>query len=237
MSTKILIVDDDSMLRSALREQLEEKGYWVQEAGDVARAMQKLDDNSFDAILLDVGLPDMDGREACRAMRQANIIIPIIMLTAHDSEEDVINGFSSGASDYIAKPFRLGELFARLQSHLDQHEKREDASYMIGNYRFHPHQRFLRTSDEENKIPLTDKEASILKMLYRANGDIIKREDLLQKVWGYSDKIVTHTLETHMYRLRHKLESYSNGRQYLITVPGMGYYLDRKGIKSSVLKE
>jgi DNA-binding response OmpR family regulator len=222
---KILVVDDDMALRRSLAEQLElHEEFVVAEAETAAAALELVRQQYFDAIVLDVGLPDMDGRELCRTMRGANVRAPILMLTGADSEADTILGLDSGANDYITKPFRLSVLLARLRAQLRQHEASEDAVFTIGPYTFRPSAKILVDATGRHKVRLTEKEAAILKYLYRAGDQAIGRETLLGEVWGYNAGVTTHTLETHVYRLRQKIEKEPSNAQILVTEPG-GYRL------------
>jgi len=169
-------------------------------------------------------LPDMDGREACRLMRRSGVKSPIIMLTASDTDADTILGLDAGANDYVTKPFRLGVLLARLRAQLRQHEQSEDAVFSIGPYTFKPSSKLLVDEPAQKKVRLTEKETAILKFLYRAGDKVVGRESLLGEVWGYNTGVTTHTLETHVYRLRQKIEHDPSNAQILITEPG-GYRL------------
>ncbi len=165
----------------------------------------------------------MDGREVCRLLRKSKVRCPIIMLTAADSEADTILGLESGANDYVTKPFRFGVLLARIRAQLRSHEQSEDAVFQIGHYTFRPSAKLLL--DEHNKkVRLTEKETSILKYLYRAGERVVGREILLPEVWGYNSGVTTHTLETHIYRLRQKIEKDPANARLLVTEPG-GYKL------------
>ena len=177
-----------------------------------------------DIILLDVGLPDMDGRDVCKLMRKAGVKSPIIMLTGADTDADTILGLDAGANDYITKPFRMGVLLARLRAQIHQHEQSEDAVFQIGPYSFQPAQKLLLLGDTNKKVRLTEKEAAILKYLFRAGDKVIGRDVLLNEVWGYNAGVTTHTLETHVYRLRQKIESDPSNAKILVTEPG-GYKL------------
>ncbi len=221
---KILLVDDDAALRNSLCEQLRLHGeFHTAESDSGADALEVTKGEYFDAILLDLGLPDMDGREVCRLMRRNGVKAPIIMLTAHDTDADQILGLDAGANDYIAKPFRLNVLLARLRGQLRQHEQSEDAVFNIGPYTFQPAQKVLLDEDEK-KVRLTEKETAILKYLYRAGDNVVSRYTLLGEVWGYNAGVTTHTLETHVYRLRQKIEADPSNAQILVTEPG-GYKL------------
>ena len=222
---KILLVEDDEALRDSLVDQLKlYEEFEVTPVGTGADAPQLSKEQHFDLLILDVGLPDMDGRELCRLLRRGDVKAPIIMLTGADSEADTILGLDSGANDYITKPFRLGVLLARIRAQLRQHERSEDAVFNLGPYSFRPAAKMLVTPDTDNKIRLTEKEAAILKYLLRSGNSVIGRDELLNEVWGYNSGVTTHTLETHVYRLRQKLEKDPSNAEILVTEPG-GYRL------------
>jgi len=222
---KILIVDDDPALRHSLAEQLEQHGeFSAVEADTAVEALATAGRERFDAILLDIGLPDMDGRELCRRMRNAGVSAPIVMLTAADSEADTVTGLDAGANDYVTKPFRLSVLLARLRAHLRQSEHSDDAVLTIGPYTFQPGAKLMIDGGARKKVRLTEKETAILKYLYRAGDRVIGRDTLLGEVWGYNAGVTTHTLETHVYRLRQKIERDPAHAEILITEPG-GYRL------------
>lgn len=222
---KLLLVDDDEALRQSLAEQLRMfEEFATTEAATAAQAIAFAKSDHFDAILLDVGLPDIDGREVCRLLRRAGVSVPIIMLTGADTEADTILGLDSGANDYVTKPFRLGVLLARLRAHLRQHEQSEDAVFSIGPYTFRPSAKLLLNEAAKTKIRLTEKETAILRYLYRAGNRVVGRDTLLGEVWGYNAGVTTHTLETHVYRLRQKIERNPAQAEILVTEPG-GYRL------------
>ena len=162
--------------------------------------MQAAKAGQIDLVIMDVGLPDIDGREAVRILRKNGFKAPIIMLTGHDTDSDTILGLESGANDYVTKPFRFAVLLARIRAQLRQHEASEDAVFTIGPYTFRPSSKLL-LNPKGNKVRLTEKETSILRYLYRAGQRPVSRETLLQEVWGYNSGVTTHTLETHIYRL------------------------------------
>ncbi len=222
---RILMVDDDEALRESLAEQLRlHEEFETTLTGSAAEGLEAVRTGYFDAVLLDVGLPDMDGREGCRLMRRGGVKAPIIMLTAHDTDADTILGLDAGANDYVTKPFRLGVLLARLRAQLRQHEQSEDAVFTIGPYTFRPSAKLLVHGETKRKVRLTEKETSILKYLYRSGANVVGRETLLGEVWGYNAGVTTHTLETHVYRLRQKIEVDPSNAALLITEPG-GYRL------------
>jgi DNA-binding response OmpR family regulator len=229
MSTErpILIVEDDAELREVLAECLAADGFTavgvgtLEEAGALLFAMDK----RFDAVLLDVGLPDGSGFDFCSRMRSHGHMMPVIMLTGWDGESYVVRGLESGASDYIAKPFRSSELLARIRAQLRMFENSEDAVFDIGPYTFRPAAKQLVEPARNSRIRLTDKETAILKFLYRAGPTAVQRKVLLTEVWGYNAAVSTHTLETHVYRLRQKIES-DPGIPALLVTEGNGYRLN-----------
>lgn len=221
---KILLVDDDDDLREALGEQLVmTEDFDVFEADSGSNAMEKVKEGLYDLVILDVGLPDTDGRELCRVMRKHGVKCPILMLTGHDTDADTILGLDAGANDYVSKPFKFPVLLARIRAQLRQHEQSEDAVFQLGPYTFQPAQKMLITEDEK-KIRLTEKETNILKFLYRASEGVVPRDILLHEVWGYNAGVTTHTLETHIYRLRQKIEPDPSNARLLVTESG-GYRL------------
>lgn len=224
-SKKILIVDDDAILCESLCEQLQlHEEFETVVSGTARDALEQIKHHYLDAVLLDVGLPDMDGRETCRLMRRGGVKVPIIMLTGADSDADTILGLDAGANDYITKPFRLGVLLARLRAQLRQHEQSEDAVFSIGPYTFQPSGKLLLDEGSQKKVRLTEKETSILKYLFRSGAKAVDRDTLLGEVWGYNAGVTTHTLETHVYRLRQKIEADPSNAVILVTEPG-GYRL------------
>jgi DNA-binding response OmpR family regulator len=228
----ILIVDDETALRETLAEQLSVDGeFVVAEAATVAEAERLLTakDARYDAVILDVGLPDGDGRDLCQRMRRMGLKMPIIILTGSDDDTDVVRGLEAGANDYIAKPFRLAVLLARLRRQLSSFENSEDAVFPIGPYMFRPAAKLLEERTKNKRIRLTEKEAAILKYLYRAGKKAIARQVLLNEVWCYNAAVTTHTLETHIYRLRQKIEPDPANARLLLTEAG-GYRLDPAGV-------
>ncbi|MPZ58110.1 MAG: response regulator [Rhizobiales bacterium] len=221
---KILIVDDDAELRDALVEQLALHDEFEALAVDsAAKAVATAKAGQIDLVIMDVGLPDVDGRETVRILRKNGFKAPIIMLTGHDTDSDTILGLESGANDYVAKPFRFAVLLARIRAQLRQHEASEDAIFNIGPYTFRPSSRLL-LNPKGSKVRLTEKETAILRYLYRAGQRPVSRDTLLQEVWGYNSGVTTHTLETHIYRLRQKVERDAANPAILVTEAG-GYRL------------
>lgn len=222
---KILLVDDDTLLCETLLDQFAlHDDFAVEALTSAQEAVARVAKEAhIDLVLLDVGLPDMDGRSACELMRRNGFKSPIIMLTGADTDADQVLGLNSGANDYVTKPFKFAVLLARVRAHLRSHEQSEDAVFRIGPYEFRPSVKMLVT-EADKKIRLTEKETSILKYLYRAGGKPVTRDTLLDEVWGYNSGVTTHTLETHVYRLRQKIEPDPANLSLLLTEGG-GYRL------------
>lgn len=220
----ILIVDDEEDLRATLAEQFElSEGFTALTAASGEEALGILGSERVDLVILDVDMPGLNGHEVAARMRAANIRVPVIMLTGRSGEADTVAGLEAGANDYVAKPFSFAVLLARVRSQLRSFEQTEDATFEIGPYEFRPSMKVLRTK-EGRRIRLTEKETEILKYLYRAGGKPVARETLLSEVWGYNAAVTTHTLETHIYRLRQKVEPDPSNAQLLLTETG-GYRL------------
>jgi DNA-binding response OmpR family regulator len=227
VSRPILIVEDDAALRATLAEQLAAGGEFIAEEADSAAAAEAMlaDVHArYDAILLDVGLPDADGREFCAKLRRAGRKMPVIMLTGASDETDIVRGLDAGANDYVAKPFALAELVARVRAQLRSFDNSDDAVMVVGPYEFRPSAKLLMRTGTRDKIRLTNKEAAIIKFLHRAGGQAMPRAVLLDEVWGYNSGVTTHTLETHIYRLRQKIEATPSDPRLLVTTAN-GYML------------
>ena len=223
-AARLLVVDDDLDLRDTLAEQLRLcDEFEILTAATAGEAADLIKSERVDLGIMDVGLPDMDGREAVRQMRRNGFRGPIIMLTAQGSDADTVLGLESGANDYVVKPFKFAVLLARIRAQLRQHEASEDAIFRIGPYTFRPGAKIL-VNEKGSKLKLTEKETAILRYLYRAGTRVVSRDTLLSEVWGYNAHVTTHTLETHIYRLRQKIEQNPSNARILVTEPG-GYKL------------
>lgn len=220
----ILIVDDDEDMKDALKEQLElHKEFVLADEENAEKGMKKALEDKIDLLIMDVELPDMDGRDAVKMLRKNGFQAPIIILTGYDTDVDTVVGLDAGANDYVAKPFKFSVLLARIRAQIRQYELSENVVFDIAGYQFQPNQKTMTTKQKE-KIRLTEKETAILKYLYRAEQNCIPREELLESVWGYNENITTHTLETHIYRLRQKIEKNPANAKILQTCNG-GYKL------------
>ena len=226
-SRRILIVEDDEDLRDSITDQLNlHDEFEVTTVGTASKGMELAKTDHYEVVLFDVALPDMDGREAVRLLRKSGLKTPIIMLTGKVvSDADQILGLDAGANDYVTKPFKFPVLLARIRAQLRQHEQSEAAVFAIGPYTFKPASMLL-LDERGHKIRLTEKETSILKYFYWAGYRVVSRETLLREVLGYNARVTSHTLETHIYRLRQKIEKDPTKPELLVTGSG-GYKLIR----------
>ena len=226
----VLLLNGDAEFRSMVADKLRSAGFDPTEAVTVAEAevlvlvLQGV--VRFEALLLDVNLPDGDGRDLCARLRTARQHMPVLMLTGSDAEDDVVRGLEAGAHDYLAKPVRLPVLVARLRAQLRHHANSMDAVLTVGQWRFHPAQKVLR-DQAGGHIWLTLKEVGILRCLLRMNGAVAAQR-LLADVWGYSPAASTRTLQTHIHRLRRKIEADPCNARLLVTIKD-GYRLAAHG--------
>ena len=220
----VLILDDDAEFLGFVADELSAAGFSPTLAATVAEAeaLALRGPTRFEALLLDVALPDGDGRDLCARLRAGGLRVPVLMLTGSDAEEDIVRGLESGAHDYVAKPCSAAVLVARLRTQLRLHENSMDAVFSLGSWRFHPAQKLLRDA-RGVKVWLTAKEVDILRHLQRSGGTVSKQA-LLSDVWGYNPSVSSHTLETHIYRLRQKIEADPYAARLLLTAEG-GYKL------------
>jgi DNA-binding response OmpR family regulator len=230
---KILLVNNDNNLRSTLAEQISlHQEFSVTTINCSIEAILAIKPDLIDLVIIDDGvsksvyLPEIaedkiNGYAALKTIRNNEFKSPIIFLATTDAE--AVLGLEAGANDYVVKPFRFAVLLARVRTHLRQYEASEDAVFQVGPYSFRPSAKLLITQ-EGIKLRLTEKETAILRYLYRAGDKITGRNVLLQEVWGYNSQVATHTLETHIYRLRQKIEIDPTTAQLLITEAG-GYRL------------
>jgi len=191
-------------------------------SGDAA--IQQIKSDYFDLILLDINPGKFNGSEVCKSMRKSHVKCPIIMLVPADNNLNYQSVIEFGANDCVEKPFKLETLLTCIRSHIRKHERSKNAEFNVGPYLFRPSTRQLFQIENKNYVRLTDKETSILIYLFRARNKAVSRDVLLSKVWGYNAHVTTHTLETHIYRLRQKIETNPTSAEILITEPG-GYRL------------
>lgn len=224
MKEKILIIEDEEDLVKGLKLNLAGEGYDVAWAYDGQEGIRKALEERPDLIILDIMLPKMDGLEVCREIRQKNMNIPIIMLTAKGEEVDKVVGLEVGADDYITKPFSIRELLARLKAHL-RREKREvkkiPEAYSFGDVEVDFSHFKVRRKGKE--VDLTSLEVEILNYFVSHRGEVVTREALLDKIWGYERFPTTRTIDNHILKLRKKIEEDPAHPKYIFSVYGAGY--------------
>jgi two-component system, OmpR family, response regulator len=215
----LLVVEDDSELRSLLVRGLGEEGFDVQAVGDAAAAIARPGDVP-DALVIDIGLPDADGRDLCQALRARGVDAPVIFLTARDALADRLAGFSAGGDDYLTKPFRFDELVARLRALLRR--SGADPATMLGALRLDPVTHAITGDDGE--VSLTPTEFRVLATLAASSGAIVRRRDLVRAAWPDGAVVNDNTLDQYVARLRRKLYEVS-ARAAIETAHGVGYRL------------
>jgi len=227
MSGRILLVEDEASISEPLEFLLEREGYDVTVVGDGAEAMERFERDDPDLLLLDLMLPGIPGTEVCRRVR-ARSTVPIIMLTAKDSEVDIVVGLELGADDYVTKPYSSRELLARIRAVLRRHgEPRADegAVLSVGHVRLDVDRHVVTIGDVETAMPL--KEFELLEVLLRNAGSVLTRGQLIDRVWGSDYVGDTKTLDVHIKRLRSRIEPDPSKPRMLVTVRGVGYRLER----------
>jgi len=226
-TARIMIVDNDDDLRHVLLTQFEREGVAaIEQAKTMASAVEKINSFGPNILILDVQLPDGNGSDNCARLRKLGFEKPIIMLTGQDGEEEVIKCLDKGANDYIAKPMRFGELVARILAQLRQYHVSGDTRFSAKGIEFIPADKSLTCSAQQKTVTLTEKETLILKKLFRSWPETVSRASLLSQVWGYHNDVTTHTLETHIYRLRQKINRLSEIQ--LIETTTTGYSLSKE---------
>lgn len=224
---KILIVEDEPSMRMGLNDNLEFEGYEVDSAEDGAAGLEKIRNNKYDLIILDVMMPKMSGFDVCKSARKEGITTPVILLTAKGEEIDKVLGLELGADDYITKPFSLRELLARIKAILRRSvnvsQEAESALVKIGRLEldFEGYKAF----SEETPVQMSHKEFEILRFLYQNKNGIVSRDALLNEVWGYDASPTTRTVDNFILKLRQKIEKDSNHPEIILTVHGVGYKL------------
>jgi two-component system response regulator MprA len=219
---RILVVDDDPAVRSSLDRALRLEGYEVETAADGPAALQVLSLGSPDAVVLDLGLPGLDGLAVCRRLRSAGDDTPVLMLTARDAVDDRVQGLDAGADDYLVKPFALAELLARLRALLRRRSGAEGEVLRFGDLSLDLGTREARRGDR--LFTLTRIEFDLLELLLRHPRQVLTRDVILDRVWGYTFDSGTNSLAVYVGYLRRKTEADGESR-YLHTVRGVGYVL------------
>jgi DNA-binding response OmpR family regulator len=220
---KILVVEDEPKMVAGLRDNFEFEGYEVITARDGVEGLQRALDESPDVVVLDVMMPRMSGLEVCKQLRAKRASIPIIMLTARGQEIDKVVGLELGADDYVTKPFSIRELLARVKAILRRTAvlpKNQD-QYSFSDVEVDLHRRRVLKSGKA--LDISSKEFELLKCFICHSGETLSRDRLLEEVWGYENYTTTRTVDTHLVRLRQKLEPDPEQPQYFITVHGTGY--------------
>jgi two-component system, OmpR family, response regulator MprA len=220
-STRVLVVEDDLDIAGVLRRSLDKEGYDVRVAGDGEDALEQAGNFEPDAVVLDLGLPRLDGVEVCRRLREEGDV-PILILTARDALDSRVQGLDSGADDYLVKPFERDELLARMRALLRRRPPRGSAYLVVGDLRLNPDTREVLRGDRD--LELTAREFELLEHLMRNERIVVSRQALLDEVWGYHPFAETNTVDVFISNLRRKLESGGEDR-LLHTVRGAGYVL------------
>jgi DNA-binding response OmpR family regulator len=224
----ILIVEDDPAHQVILAESLSSDNEFEVQVADTisdADALLGAEDARFDAVILSLETSGRNRQGYCAKLRRLGHKMPIIIAANSSDEVDIVRALNAGANDYLTKPLRLNELLARLRAHLRDYDNTEAAVFTIGQFTFRPSAKLLQDPARKRRFRLTDKETEILKFLYRAGAKSVTRPVLLEKIWGYSSEAQTHTLETHIYRLRRKLKADPADEPLLVTESG-GYRLN-----------
>ena len=220
-SGRVLVIEDDAEITDALRRSLRHEGYQVRTAGDGIEALDAAAEFIPDLVVLDLGLPRLDGMEVCRQLR-ADGDVPILILTARTETEDRVTGLDSGADDYLVKPFERQEFLARIRALLRRRPPRGSASLSVGDLKLNPDTREVLRGERD--IELTNREFELLEYLMRNERLVVSRERLLDEVWGYDPMAATNTIDVFISNLRRKLESGDEPR-LLHTKRGAGYVL------------
>ncbi|MDI3359625.1 response regulator transcription factor [Lelliottia sp. V89_10] len=222
---QILLVEDDSDIASLLRLNLEDEGYSITHEADGARALERIDQAHWDAVILDLMLPNVDGLQICRRIRQLTRYLPIIIISARSSETDRITGLETGADDYLAKPFSVQELIARIKALFRRQQAMGQAqandTISAHGLTLDPLARSVRLHGKE--VDLTPREFELLWFFARHPGEVFSRLALLEQVWGYQHEGYEHTVNTHINRLRIKIEKDAAEPEIIRTVWGKGY--------------
>lgn len=229
MSNKpsILLVEDEENLHEALKLNLELEGYEITSAFTGSEALQKIQNEYFDLIILDVMLPDVDGISITETIRVQNNQVPILILSAKNTSSDRVLGLKKGADDYLTKPFNLEELLLRVQKLIEKNKKMQDKDSVGDTYQFGGHTIDFNAQEavtkEGQRIQLSKKEAMLLKLLFENKNDVVPREKILQTVWGYNVYPTTRTIDNFILNFRKYFEHDSRNPRYFHSVRGVGY--------------
>ena len=219
---KLLLIEDEESLRRPVRYFLERNNFVVDEAADGKQGLGMVGMNEYDCILLDLNLPEVDGIEVAKKIRQNENQVPIIMVTARSQMYDKLKGFTHGADDYITKPFDLKELVARINAVIKRSSLNKEENMTFGDNTVYSERNVVVDGKKNREIVLTNKEMGILEYLLRSKGDIISSEELLEHVWDREIDMFSETVKTHIKTLRKKIDP---KKQFIQTVRGKGYYI------------
>lgn len=225
---KILIVEDEDSIRLGLIDLFTYHGLICEEAINGEEALEKALTNTYDVILLDVMMPKLSGYEVCNKIRESKLDTPIIMLTAKDTEEDIINGLTLGADDYVTKPFSVRELVLRVQCLLKRCSQKKSEELIFENHLSLEYSTLHGKFQNGSEIRFTAREAEVLQYLQTKGQEPTSREELLKEVWGYTniDQIETRTVDIHMAKLRKKIETDPKNPKFIKTIRSKGYRLE-----------
>jgi two-component system, OmpR family, alkaline phosphatase synthesis response regulator PhoP len=223
MHEKILIVEDDAVIRMALEDRLQSEGYNFDHALDGEEGLRKAKQDPFDLVILDIMLPRKNGFDVCRDMRMAGLVLPIIMLTARGQTIDKVLGLKIGADDYLTKPFDSMELLARIEALLRRAKAPPagGAAHEFGSLKIDLRGTSVKRNGEI--VPLSAREFQLLRYLIERRGETLSRDLLLKEVWDYSSEAFTRTVDVHVASLRQKIEENPKQPKLILTVPGLGY--------------
>jgi len=221
LNMRILIIEDEKDIALPLKKSLENKGFAVDFAEDGKRGLELAQINGYDCILLDLNLPEIDGIEVAKKLRGDQNTTPIIMLTARSQVYNKLEGFETGADDYVTKPFNLKELIARINAVIKRNSNNKSESLKIDNLELFPERNIVKNA--ENEIELSNKETAILEYLIRNKGKIVSTEELLEHVWDSEINTFTETVKTHIKTLRKKIDP---SKKVIKTIRGKGYMID-----------
>lgn len=220
---RILLIEDESAIATPIRDRLESEGCRVSVAAEGTTGLALARESAFDAIVLDLMLPGMDGLDLCRELRTSGDATPILMLTARDQTYDKVSGLKTGADDYLTKPFEMAELLARIEALLRRAATNAGPGenvYPFGDFRLDVRRQQLKRG--RAVIPLSTQEFKLLKYLYEHRGQVVDRDELLRAVWGYDESTYTRTVDVHVAWLRQKLDD-RDSPSIILTVRGRGY--------------
>lgn len=222
---RLLIIEDNAELAFGLRNNLEIEGYQVDVATDGAHGLQSVFEFKPDLLILDLMLPSLDGLRILRAVRDSAIDMPVIVLTAKGEESNKVTALKMGADDYMTKPFGVLELLARVEAHLRRASRPAPRTESFGDITVDFGSRTVTKGGQ--KVTTSRKEFDLLAALLARPNTVISRVELMRVVWGYSDAVISRTVDTHIAELRRKLESNPKTPEHIMTVPTIGYRLDR----------